>query len=70
MNTSKTPGSEKSTKVVSKVALDTGSCPRAAKTAKAEVSKVPPTQKPKALICGMLPICRVTSMACMTPRST
>ena len=70
MNTSSTPVCAKSTKVVSKVALATGSCPRAANTAKALLRMVPPTQKPKALICGILPICRVTSMASSAPFST
>ena len=70
MNTSSTPTSEKSTKVVSKVALATGSSPRAASTAKALVSKVPPTQKPKALTCGILAICLATSIAWITPFST
>ena len=51
MKTSRMPVSLKSTSVVSSVRADTGFSPRAASTASAVVRMVPPTQKPRALIC-------------------
>ena len=69
MNTSSTPVSVKSTKVVKKVALLTGSSPRAASTPSADASMVPPTQKPKALMVGAPVISRVTRMASITAPS-
>jgi len=65
MKTSSTPVSVKSSKVVRKVALATGSSPRAANTAKAVPKIVPPTQNPKALICLAPVISCVTWMALM-----
>ena len=63
MNTSKMPVSVKSIRVVKKVALATGFSPRAAKTAKALLKIVPPTQKPSALICLAPVNSRTVSMA-------
>ncbi|MNU06584.1 hypothetical protein D3C72_2518290 [compost metagenome] len=61
MNTSRMPVSVKSISVVRKVALWTGSSPRAASTASALLSMVPPTQKPSALMVSA-PV-----MSCVTP---
>ncbi|MNT95015.1 hypothetical protein D3C72_2368130 [compost metagenome] len=70
MNTSRMPVSEKSMSVVKNVALATGSSPRAASTASALLRMVPPTQKPRALICSAPVMFCTTSMAAMAPSST
>ena len=65
MNTSNMPLSLKSSSVVSSVVLATGCAPRAASTASAVVSMVPPTQKPRALMLWSVP--RLPTMSCVTP---
>ena len=70
MKTSSTPVSSKSSKVVSKVRLAAGCSPRAASTASAVATMVPPTQKPKALTLSLPEIARATSIASIAPFST
>ncbi|MNV98123.1 hypothetical protein D3C71_1933420 [compost metagenome] len=62
--------SVKSISVVRKVALATGSSPRAASTASALHRIVPPTQKPSALIWSAPVMFCTTSTAAMAPSST
>ncbi|OIQ71580.1 hypothetical protein GALL_468030 [mine drainage metagenome] len=69
MNTSSTPVSAKSSIDVSKVALAAGFSPRAASTAKAVPSMVPPTQKPSVLMVLAVVISCVTLIALMTALS-
>jgi len=69
MKTSSSPVSVKSISVVRKVALATESSPRAASTASALESMVPPTQKPSALIFSAPLISLTAWMALITAPS-
>ena len=63
MNRSRMPVSVKSSRVVRKVALATGFCPRAASTDSAVAKIVPPTQNPSALMARAWVISCTTAMA-------
>ncbi|MNN36479.1 hypothetical protein D3C81_1503780 [compost metagenome] len=64
-NTSRMPVSVKSSSAVSSVRLATGRSPRAASTANAVATMVPPTQKPSTLILSCPLMSRATSIARM-----